>query len=297
MAEYPSYSRPPASRGAFKPAGWCYEVDGEELGPVDFRTLRSLALSRKLLGHHLVWKEGSEERQAASTIVGLIPPDPSDHSAPPQPQLEENNPYATPRTGSIAEGPPGGLYLPHLSPACYPLYLALPTIAAGLIFACRDLRSPNTVTFLLTLAGFCVVAWLALSVIYLHRAWEMMRMLGAHLTGNKAVRFLFIPFFNALWCFVALFGWARLWNHNVEHHPGLKPAHAVWSILFFLFPVFFLISQGLVLMHSLVRDWPTDLTNPSHQITLGIWTMTIVIALATWREICRSINFLARKKV
>jgi hypothetical protein len=272
-------------------------VDGEELGPVDFRTLRSLAVSRKLLGHHLVWKEGSDERQPASALVGLIPPELGDPSAPPQPEMKEVDPYAAPRTATIGDGPPGGLYLPHLSPANFPLYLTLPAVAGGLIYACFEFTAPNTVTFLVALAALCLLGWLAFSVIYLHRAWEMMRMLGAHLTGAKAVRPLFVPFFNALWCFVAVFGWARLWNHNVKHHPGLKPARSVWPILFFLFPILLLISQGLALMHLLIREWPTDPTDLNDQISFGTWAFTFIITLVTWGQICRSINFLARKKV
>ena len=296
MAEFPQFSRQAPSREASKPAGWLYEVDGEEHGPFDFRTLRSHAVSRKLLGHHPVWKEGSGERQNASLILGLIPPSP-DSSAPPQPAIEERaDPYAAPQSSSIGEGPPGGLYLPHLSPANFPLYLVLLAAAGGLVFASREIAVSNAVIFLLALAGFCLVGWIAFSVIYLHRAWEMMRMLGAHLTGTKAVRFLFLPFFNALWCFVVVFGWARLWNHNVKHHPGLKPARPVWPVLFFLFPILLLISQGFFLVYLVIQEWPTDFDKPDHLVTLGVWAATLLITLAAWGQICRSINFLARKK-
>ena len=297
MADYPSYSRGESSQQPLRQTGWFYEVDGEEYGPVDFRTLRSLAVSRKLLGHHLVWKAGREERQPASALVGLIPPEANNSSAPPQPEMKETDPYAAPRSNSIGEGPPGGLYLPHLTPANIPLYLALPTVAGGIFYVCRELTAPNTATFLFSLAALCLMGWVAFSVIYLHRAWEMMRMLGAHLTGSKAVRFLFVPFFNALWCLEVIFGWARLWNHNVKHHPGLKPARQVWPFLFLLFPVLLLVSQGLLLMHLLIRDWPTDPTEFKHQISLGIWALTFLLTLAVWGQLCRSINFLARKKV
>lgn len=277
--------------------GWLYEIDGEEFGPVNFRTLRSLAVSKKLLGHHLVWKEGSDQKEQAGGIMGLIPASNEGPPKPPQPQLEESDdPYAAPRSGSIAEGPPGGLYLPHLSPANLYLYLGLLAVSAGLIYYSTRLDSPNTVTFLLALAGFSLIGWIVLSAVYLHRSWEMMRMLGAHLTGTKAVRFLFIPLFNALWCFVAVFGWARLWNHNVKHHPGLKPAKPVWTPLFFIFPVFFLVSQGLALMYGIARELPTDLQNQSHQISLGVWGLSLLVTLITWGQLIRSINFPARKK-
>jgi len=296
MADYPSYSRDKPSHTASKVAGWLYEVDGEEHGPIDFRTLRSHALSKKFLGHHSVWKEGSEEKQAASAIIGLIPPADNHPSKPPQPVVAEKDPYATPPSGTIGEGPPGGLYLPHLSPANVPLYLATLAVPAGLIYLSREIQAPVTVAFVLALAGFGLIGWLALSIIYVHRAWEMMRMLGAHLTGAKAVRFLFIPFFNALWCFVAIYGWSRLWNHNFKNHPGLRPARPVWAWLFFLFPILFLVSQGLLLMHFFIQEWPTNLKDQRHLISLGIWTATLLVTLVTWSQLCRSINFLARKK-
>lgn len=296
MAEYPSFSHSKPSRAPTRGTGWFYEIDGEEQGPVEFRSLRTLAISKKLLNHHLVWKEGSADKQAAADIVGLIPPSEDQASKPPQPNIGEKDPYATPESGSIADGPPGGLYLPHLSPSSFSLYLATFAIPAGIAYYCQQIQSQNSIIFLLALAGISLLFWLSLTVIYLHRAWEMMRMLGAHLTGTKAVRFLFFPFFNALWCFVVVYGWSRLWNHNVKNHPGLKPARSVWRPFFFLFPTLFLISQALLLMHILIREWPTDLQNYRHLISLGTWALTLLLTLATWSQICRSINFLARKK-
>jgi hypothetical protein len=159
-----------------------------------------------------------------------------------------------------------------------------------------DIQSNSLGTLVLTVAGLGLFTWIGLSLTYLHRAWTMMRSFGGALTGGKAVRFLFIPFFNALWCFVALFGWAKFWNFNVRNHPGLCPAKLVWPAAFVLFSILFLISQSLILMHVLIQEWPTDLESYQHLTSLGIWAATLVLSLICWGQIARSINFLARKK-
>ena len=156
--------------------------------------------------------------------------------------------------------------------------------------------NPDTKPILYSLSGLGFLFWIFLATVYLHRAWQMMHMFGAPLDGAKAVRFLFFPVFNALWCFVALFGWSRLWNRSVKTHPGLSLASYVWRPFFFFFPILFLISQALLIMYFFIKEWPTDLKNQSHQISLGAWVLTLTIGLVCWFQISQSINFLARKK-
>lgn len=296
MARLPSRPNSSPSRRTSGSAGWFYEIEGESYGPVDFRELRALAIDRKLLGHHLVWKNGTDDKQTAGRILGLIPTQKRGPNPVPPSDLGDSDPYAAPKTRTIGDGPPGGLYLPHLHPANLLLFFLTLLVPGGLIYFCQNIASENTRTFLFSLATLGLVAWVTLAVIYLHRAWEMMRMFGAHLTGGKAVRFLFLPIFNALWCFVVVFGWAKLWNYNVRNHPGLQPANTVWKPLFFLFPVLFLISQALLVMHLVTREWPVDLQNQNHLISLGTWVATLVLTLICWCQIGLSINFLARKK-
>lgn len=285
-------SSPPEDRG------WFYEIEGTKHGPVAFRTLRALALDRKVLGHHLVWKGASGEKLAASSIVGLIPPSPGRSPVAGTTAGTSSNPYATP--GTIVDGPPGGLYLPHLPPANFPLYLGCLVVATALpiwlFFFAKASLSVSAVTLTLTIAGLSLLTWIGLSFTYLHRAWTMLRSFGGGLTGGKAIRYLFIPFFNALWCFVALFGWSKFWNFQVQTHPGMKPAKPVWQAAFFLFPIVFLISQGLILMHLFIREWPNDPGNTRHLTSLAIWAVTLIVGLICWGQIARSINFLARKK-
>jgi len=257
-----------------------------------------MALDRQLLGHHKVWQEDLEEAQVASAIVGLVPT-PKKQAKPieqPHSDVSDKDPYATPKARTIADGPPGGLYLPHLRKTNFLLFLAVLLVSGGLFYAGWQIKDPDTKPIIYSLAGMGLLFWLALCVIYVYRAWEMMPMFGAVLNGSKAARFLLIPFFNALWCFVVLFGWSKLWNRSVTSHPGLSLASKVWRPFFFLFSILFLISQTLMIMYLFIKELPTDLNNPLHQIALGTWAITLLIGLVCWFQMSRSINFLARKK-
>lgn len=262
---------------------------------MSFRELRQMALDYKLLGHHPVWKDGAGERQPASSIVGLIP----QKKAPTEQVLSDvsnEQPYAPPKTRTIADGPPGGLYLPHLRHSSFLLFFLLFATSTGLIVGGLQTTNPNLKATLLSFAGIGFLVWIILAVVFLHRAWEMMRMFGAPFSGGKAIRFLFVPIFNALWCFVVLFGWAKLWNYSVKNHPGLSLASKVWRPPFLLFPIFFLAAQALLIMHLYTREWPTDLTDPRHQTSLELFGLCLFFGLVCWYQLCRSINFLARKK-
>lgn len=263
---------------------------------MEFRELRALAINLDLLAHHQVWQSGDGERKKAGSVMGLIPPKKREPSAPPPSDLSDANPYATPKVRTIADGPPGGLYLPHLHRSSFPVFFLALLITCALFYGGWQVKDPDTKPILFSLAGFSLIFWLALATIYLHRAWSMMHMFGAQLTGGKAVRFLFFPIFNALWCFVTLYGWAKLWNQSVRTHPGLSLASKIWQPFFFLFPILFLISQGLIVMHLFIREWPTDLKDTRHLTSLGIWLAFLVTGLICWGQMCQSINFLARKK-
>lgn len=263
---------------------------------MSFRELRQMALDYKLLGHHKVWKDGSDERLPASSIVGLIPQK-NTTTDPPSSDLSDDKPYAPPKTRTITEGPPGGLYLPHLRHSSFLVFFLVLAAAIGLAVGGSQTSHPILQLSLLFLSGLSFVSWIALGVTYLHRAWEMMHMFGAPFNGSKAVRFLFLPIFNALWCFVVLFGWAKLWNHSVNNHPGLSLASRVWRPSFFLFPIFFLAAQTLLVIHLVTKDWPTNINNPDHQVSFLIFGICLLLALLCWFQLCRSINFLARKKI
>lgn len=262
-----------------------------------FRELREMALEGTLQGHHQVWQLGHSERQKASSVMGLIPSSkqaPSDSTTSLKPS--ESSSSATQKIRTIADGPPGGLYLPHLHRANFPIFFLTLLVTAALFYAGAKTPDSDIKPVFYSLAGMSLSFWCVLALIYLHRAWEMMKMFGAHLNGAQAVRLLIIPLLNSLWCYVVLFGWARLWNRCVKTHPGLQPACQVWRPIFFLFPTLFFSSQIVIITLLIMKEWPTDLTKINHQVILGLFTATIVTGLICWFQLSQSINFLARKK-
>lgn len=264
-----------------------------------FRTLRQDAMEGKLTHSTTVWREGDEQDYPAGEIVGLLPnSQPKKEEDPgPKSSLGNDDPYATPKAErTIADGPPGGLYLPYLKDVSFPLLFLFVLLCAGLGYAGLVEEDPPTSSIYYSFSALSGLLWFFFSIVYLHRAWEMMRILGAPMSGTKAVSILLIPFFNAIWAFAAIFGWAKLWNFNVKRHPGLSEAHSVWIPVFLLFCIEVLMTQVIALMLILGREIPDDFSNPSHQFALATFAATLLLSLITWFQICRSINFLARKK-
>ncbi len=119
------------------------------------------------------------------------------------------------------------------------------------------------------LCGLASVSFLVFAIValqYLHRAWSCLRHAAPRTTPGKAVGFLFIPFFNLYWLFVAFHGLAKDWNRTMDSYPDLAPAprfgkgafltFCIGSIVFpplafvMLFPVYKSICDGINHMHS-----------------------------------------------
>lgn len=280
------------------------------VGPIDFKALRELALQKIILKETEVWQGSEKNRRLAASVKGLIPnktAKPANFRPPPKiaklvdeaptSYRDSQNPYSAPKVTTIQDGPPGGLYLPYLRHS--PFY-PLPSLLLGAVWltflAITYGSTDESRLTLLAFSGMAVIGFIALTLIYLHRAWEMLRVLGSTLAGHKAITFMAIPLFNGVWSFFAILGWARSWNYQVKRHPGLSQASSCWYILFLLFCVSFLASQSFLLAHIVSKDWPTDINNVHHQIPLATFAVTLLLGLGVWAQLCRSINFLARKK-
>jgi hypothetical protein len=281
-------------------AVWCYEsVDENVKGPMPFRDLRNAALVGKIKSSQWVWREGGKDRYQAETIVGLLPVStaPVEEDSGPRSALDDDNPYATPQAErTIAEGPPGGLYLPYLQKVHFPLLLAFLLAGVALLLGALFNQDPQTQIILFSFSGIALVLWVAFSLAYLKRAWDMIGILGAPMNGTKAISILLIPFFNSIWSFVAIFGWARIWNLNVKKHPELSMAHSVWLPVFLLFCIAMMMTEVIALMLIVSKDLPNDILNPRHQFALTTFVATFILSLITWFQLCCSVNFLARKK-
>lgn len=71
--------------------------------------------------------------------------------------------------------------------------------------------------------------------INLHRAWNCLQAGAPRTTPGKAVGFLFIPFFNIYWLFVAFAGLSKDWNRVIASHPDLQQAPKFNDTMFLLF--------------------------------------------------------------
>jgi len=65
---------------------------------------------------------------------------------------------------------------------------------------------------------------MVLAMMYLYRVWDLLRWGSPTTTPGKAIGFLFIPFFNLYWIFVAYHGLAKDWNRVMASHPDLALA-------------------------------------------------------------------------
>jgi hypothetical protein len=68
------------------------------------------------------------------------------------------------------------------------------------------------------------IVGMALAMTYLYRAWSLLHWGSPTTTPGKAVGFLFIPFFNLYWIFIAYHGLAKDWNRVMASHPDLALA-------------------------------------------------------------------------
>ena len=111
---------------------------------------------------------------------------------------------------------------------------------------------------------------------------------------------MLIPIFNAIWSFIAVCGWGKLWNLNVKTHPGLANAWKIFLPVFVLFCLSLFRSPGPHRRHvHRLRIPASNLGMSQNAISFRLQILFATLAISgmvTWFQICASINFLARKK-
>ncbi len=122
-----------------------------------------------------------------------------------------------------------------------------------------DVVGPAALISLLAL-GFAQVYWL----ICLHRCWSALWASTARTTPRRAVGFLFIPFFNIYWQFVAIKGLAEdankfLANRRIRHH-GIDTGLSNWLCILNIVSIvpcvgFVAEIMYLVLQTKLIYQW------------------------------------------
>ncbi len=111
-----------------------------------------------------------------------------------------------------------------------------------------------------------IFSWI-LFYIYIYRAWVCLQLGAPRTTPGKAVGFLFIPFFNIYWFFVAINGLPKDWNRIVSSYEDLKAAPKLSETTFLLFC-----------------------------IGIFIAPLALVMIFPVMSQICKGINFFAARR-
>lgn len=237
---------------------WFVHSNGEQMGPYTGQQLVEYAQQGNIVAETMVWTEGMAEWAPASQVPGLIPAAPAPAPAP-----------APVATTSAAWAPPGSRlatsgarpatavattsYAAQVAPVGGPYpYFPVKSASFGLwvgSFAGSFVLFILALVILITggeekagLAGIiCLVGVIVMLLsgvffcINLYRAWACVQSGGVQVTPGKAIGFMFIPFFNLYWVFVAINGLPKDWNRVVSSYEDLKTAPKLSETTFLLY--------------------------------------------------------------
>jgi len=157
-----------------------------------------------------------------------------------------SNPYVQPSASGCATAAQAFLWIAAVLNLVAPLFGLLAFVpgldlAIGFTLAMPALVGIYSLVFLLFLPGFIC------GMVTLHRAWRVVQPAGRGLrmaipTPGQAVGFLFIPFFNLYWVFIAFAGLMEtanaLWRDREIHDPPLGNGAAITlGIMFIIFVI------------------------------------------------------------
>ena len=175
-------------------ASWYYYQNNQQVGPVEETTIRDLIASRVITHDTLVWGDGMETWQPITTtpLATMLPVAPP--SQPMQAQSMQMQPGYAAAPAAMAAGLPAER-IKRIS-----LFFTLWWIfaVAGIVLCATIVGIIVGVPILIAAAVFYFIM--------LYRLWQTVQDGRARTTPGKAIGFLFIPFFNIYWQFVAIWG-------------------------------------------------------------------------------------------
>ncbi|MCU0795074.1 MAG: GYF domain-containing protein [Akkermansiaceae bacterium] len=276
---------------------WYYSKGGQQFGPVPESELLRMASSGEIQpATDLVWREGMNDWQPATQALPSlaaspgIRPNTTGVLAKPAPAAAASNPYAAPIHFDIYSSTEH--LLPPVKPASF-LLGAIPYCLGilGILgfygwfiwVVIRTSESPVATepslaelsVFGIGLLGSFLVLMIGyvIALIHLHRAWVLLQPNSHHSTPGRAVGFLFIPFYNLYWVFVAYWRWAQDWNRLVAFS-GKHPAAPKMSEGIFLTHAILFVASGVLGIFGLIPY--------------------LVFHLIVHRNIAQAINYAAR---
>ncbi len=212
---------------------WYFENQGQQNGPVSQSDLEGKINSGELPATTLVWKEGMknwvkafetpmlsvDRTTGAMTAPGSPTQSSSIYAAPSSRELQPNEGSNNSLNGVIIKKASFGLVLTLLIGA-FILFIG----GGGLLTYGEESEDTlfETLGVIFILSALIPFIWgTVLTLMYLYRCWLIVY---SSTNGNcrtspgQAVGFLFIPFFNLYWYFVAYSEWAKTYNFEAARH-------------------------------------------------------------------------------
>ncbi len=195
---------------------WWYTASNQQRGPVEWAQLKDMAKTGQLGAADKVWCQGMPAWTLASEIQGLLR-----SSSAPVNQEPVASPYAAPAIADVQTQKPG-----NVKRVSFPLLLGLAVgyfLLYAVVFASLFMGGDDDVFIWVSagaggLALICGISMAVYGCICLYRAWYALQDGHARTTPGKAVGFMFIPFYNFYWMFVAGYGWSQDYNLFTQRH-------------------------------------------------------------------------------
>lgn len=218
-------------------AAWYYVEHGAQRGPIDEGRLRQMIAAGAIRRDTLLWREGLANWQEARNFPELAfsqrPPyqqgAPPFAATAPQPGDWATNPFASPSGAGQGTGYDDRAIYQYTENGVRSLFLwYCICVGGGLGVTLIGLLSCFLFVPFFFLGFAAVITGVVFHYILLYRFWMLLQDGPARTTPGQAVGFLFIPFFNLYWMFVAFYGLAedmvsycRQRSLPCEANPGL----------------------------------------------------------------------------
>ena len=180
---------------------WYYCLNNQRCGPVDEAAVKNLIAAGTVTRNTLVWQDGMDSWQPvlATPLAAMLPPGP---------------PPLVPPAYAVTP-------MPQAAPAERVKQIQLFFMLWWILFAAG-------VSLCITLFGAvlgvpALIAGLVFYFMLLYKLWCAVQDGRAESTPGKAVGFMFIPFFNLYWQFVAIWGLSKDLNRYAREHNIAAP--------------------------------------------------------------------------